>query len=276
MSKALINTLLIICQQQAEEYPAGKGFSAFCDEFGVGMKKGRLLVLSDRDRERIATILRNRFGVDPKTPADAWKSASREEALSLGADEKWTNQKVRDERVAIKSLPDKPLLLGSEQIRLPDGANLDMSWQDVARLSAHDSILVIENWTNFEKTHRTPLLMTTKGNPLVLYRGDPVYRNDHAMDLLKALSKPVIAFVDYDPKGLLIANSLPGFSEMLCPEQNELERLLDACKNEERYALQKAHIVRALDELVHPQLKGLNTLFDRYGVALPQEALIDL
>lgn len=278
MSKSLVTSLLLIAQNHYDRYKATQGLEGFFEEYGIGFKKGRDFILSDNDIGRIKMYLDNEHGIHWTTPVDAWNGISRNKALELGGNEKFTRKKVRDFRVAVKSLPGRPLLLGGESIQLPPGSNLDIEWGALIEQSGHDEILVIENWTNFEKTAKTPLLNDVPGNPLVLYRGDPIYGNQYAAALVKALKKPVTAFVDYDPAGLVIANSLPGLKKMLCPQEDKLHGLFQRLKtnvdNQERFIRQKSESIHCLAMLSNPQLKSLWKMFDGYGVALPQESLI--
>lgn len=274
MSKTLILTLLRIAQDGREVQQATPAICSLFDDFGIGYRSGKNYMLDERDRTRIKQYLSNEKDIDWKTPLDAWKGISRDQALNLGSNEKMSDERTRDFRVAVKSLPGRPLLLGGQSMILPNGANLDLSWEYVATECGHDSVLLVENWTNFEKTHVTPLLSEIQGNPLVLYRGDFVYGNKYSALLLKALDKPVVAFVDYDPAGLVIASALPGFHEMICPLERDLHSLLAGCTNSGRFIRQKSENIGALESLNHPQLQALWAIFDRYGVALPQEKLI--
>lgn len=274
MSKTLILTLLRIAQEGRGVQQATPAICALFDDFGIGYRSGKNYTLDERDRNRIKQYLANEKDIDWRTPLDAWNGISRDQALNLGSNEKMSDERTRDFRVAIKSLPGRPLLLGGQSMILPNGANLDLPWEYVASECGHDYLLLVENWTNFEKTHVTPLLSEITGNPLVLYRGDFVYGTKYSALLLKALGKPVVAFVDYDPAGLLIASALPGFQEMLCPPEQDLHSLLANCTNKGRFIRQKSENIGELQSLKHPQLKGLWATFDRYGVALPQEKLI--
>lgn len=278
MSKTLINTLLKICQLPgpAFEYPASAQLKDFCLEYGLGLEKRRFWVFSEAEIGKVKIILLNLYGIDWKTDPSAWEGKTRAEALTLGSDEKLTSKTVRQNRVAVKALDGRPLLLGRHDTTyLPGGANLDIDWQWLAKNSRHREVLVIENWENFENCHLTPLLDETPGNPLVVFRGFPqVYTQDHVVDLLSALACPTLAFVDLDPQGLLIANTLPGFDRMIAPDVMVLEEMLKTSRNHERYRLQVKHAAEALQSLKHEQLRSLFELMERHQAALPQEIFI--
>lgn len=93
---------------------------------------------------------------------------SRHGALKKGGDEKLTTKRLRGKRVAVKALPGRPLLLGPTPVHLPPGASLDLDRHWLVEHCTHDSVLLIENWENFELTHETPFLHQVPGNPLVV------------------------------------------------------------------------------------------------------------
>ncbi|HBO3146289.1 DUF7281 domain-containing protein [Pseudomonas aeruginosa] len=216
-------------------------------------------------------------GIDPATDPAAWSGLARHEALKLGVNEKYTSENVRKDRVAIKTLPGRPLLVGSDQLMLPPSAHLDLNWQWVAKNSRHESVLLIENWESFELTHKTPFLHGLPGNPLVVFRGAPyIYNNRDSISLLKALQRVVFAFVDFDPEGLVIANALPHFARFLAPSDAVLEKLMGGAANKTRYEAQLGQNLSVLDSLDHPDLVRVQRVIRSLGMALPQERLIGL
>lgn len=273
MSKSLIKTLLRVYQQRPVKPQGGAALTAFCRDHGLGELIKTKYQLSEADFKAIGTYLRNTESIDPDTPVDTWDSLSRHEALAFSDNEKMTLANVKVERVAVKALGGRPLLIQDQELRLPNGSHLDIRWTEVGPVG-HDRILVVENWENFEKVHNTPLLDTLTGNPLVLYRGDLDYSAKDSLALIHALGLPVLAFVDIDPMGLVIASSLPGLESMVLPEEEVLEDLLHRSTLAERFIRQKSNLMNALNHLEHAQLRHLWSLMDRYGRAVPQEILI--
>lgn len=275
MSKILIKTLLRVYQQRPETPQGGVALTAFCREHGIGELRKTKYLLSEADFRAIGTYLRNTQSIDPDTPADTWDNLSRHEALAHSDNEKMSLANVKVERVAIKALGGRALCIQGREIHLPAGSHLDIRFSEVGQVD-HDRVLVVENWENFERVHQTPLLDTLGGNPLVLYRGDVVYSEKDSLALLRALQLPVLAFVDIDPMGLIIAQSLPGLESMVVPDQKSLVSLFQQSTLAERFIRQKANIMNALHSLEHPQLCQLWKLMDGYGRAVPQEILIGL
>lgn len=274
---ALTKKLLSICQSGEQDFRPSKLLDAFCDDYSVGLRVGSLWRFSQGDKDKVAIYLINVAKVDPNQSLDAWDGESRHGALQKGGDEKFATKRLRGKRVAVKTLPGRPLLLGSTPIHLPAGACLDLDRHFVAESCGHDSVLLVENWESFELTHQTPLLEQLPGNPLVVFRGAPgSYKTDSSKALLAELRLPVIAFTDYDPEGLCIAATLPGFSRYLAPSDEILKKLMGEINTERRYQKQVVGKLAFLDGLTDSDLVRVYEIVRKAGKALPQEKLIGL
>ncbi|MGV0319292.1 MULTISPECIES: DUF7281 domain-containing protein [Pseudomonas] len=274
---ALTKKLLSIFQSEEQDFRPSKMLNDFCEDYGVGQRVGSVWRFSQTHKAKIATYLQNEAKVNPYQSLDAWEGESRHGALKKGGDEKLTTKRLRGKRVAVKALPGRPLLLGPAPIHLPPGASLDLDRQWVVEHCTHDSVLLIENWENFELTHETPLLERLPGNPLVVFRGAPgSYKTDSSQALLAELKLPVVAFTDYDPEGLCIAATLPGFSRYLAPSDECLNQLMVEINTERRYQKQVAGKLAFLESLTDPELVRVYRIVRTAGKALPQEKLIGL
>lgn len=100
----MIKKLLSICQSDAEEFRRSKQLDNFCQEFGLGQRVGSMWRIAPADKEKIATIVRNEAKVDPTASPAQWEGMTRHEALSKGGNEKHTKKRLRDDRVAVKTL----------------------------------------------------------------------------------------------------------------------------------------------------------------------------
>lgn len=276
MEKNLIKRLLQICQSTEARFPRSKGLNQFQQDYNIGTVMGASLHFSPHDKGQIRALLLKTESIDAETTAPAqWDGLSRTDSLTLGSNEKLTHSAVRQQRVAIKHLPQQALLLGGTRLVLPAGSNLDVNWQTIAQQSQHDTVLVVENWEAFEHIHQARLDFSPAGkNPLVVFRGSPVYQQDHTLALLEALQRPVFAFVDFDPAGLVLAQGLPCFEGIILPPMSVLESQLQACTNHERYQKQLPQTVQALDSSQHATIARVWETLKRYGVALPQERFL--
>ncbi|QTR50911.1 DUF7281 domain-containing protein [Candidatus Thiothrix anitrata] len=276
MEKNLIKRLLQICQSAEARFTRSKGLNQFQQDYNIGTVMGASLHFSPHDKSQIRALLLNTESIDADTTDPTqWDGLSRTESLALGSNEKLTHSAVRQQRVAIKHLPQQALLLGGSRLVLPEGSNLDVNWQTIVQQSQHDTVLVVENWEAFERIHQAQLDFSLAGkNPLVVFRGSPVYQQDHTIALLEALQRPVFAFVDFDPAGLMLAQSLPCFQDTILPPMTVLESHLQACTNHERYQKQLPQTAQALDSSQHATIAKAWEMLKHYGVALPQERFL--
>ncbi|MFY9259894.1 MAG: hypothetical protein WAO71_05220 [Gallionella sp.] len=272
MEKALIKTLLRICQSNESSYAHSKMLADFVREYNIGQAYGRVFNFTSQDKTEISILLEKIERVDEVTSPTQWDGLSRTESLAFGSNEKLSTAAVRDHRVAIKSLPNQPLLLNGQRIFLPQGCNLDIDGRWVAQHCAHQTVLVVENWEAFERVHQVSFDLAAAGeNPLVVFRGSPVYQQNHLVALLQALKRPVFAFVDFDPAGLLLAQSLPYFQTLLMPPREILLTALKQCTNHARYQAQLPPAASVLDQSTHPTIAEIWRTLQTVGTALPQE-----
>lgn len=265
-----LKKLLTIYQSEKDLFRRSRQLDDLCDEYGIGQATGAKWQFTQSDKKNIAVIIQNNWNVDPAMSLDAWDELSRHEAVQHGGDEKYAKKRLRGQRVAIKSLPDRPLMLGAAPYTLPPGVNLDVDRQWVVECCQHDAVLLIENWENFELTDRTPILQSIPGNPLVVFRGAPgSYKVDSAYRLLHDLGLPVIAFTDYDPEGLAIAATLPHFRQYLAPGTRRLEKLCNKLSTGRRYRQQIVQKRSMLEALHDPELVRVFEIIKTAGKALP-------
>ncbi len=276
MEKRLIQTLVRICAITEERIQSpSSALLRFCTDYNIGRPKGASMHFSASDKERITAILKTE-GIDPDVVKDLdWNSLTRANTLEYAPNEKMTSAAVRVGRVAIKSLPGQPLLIGGETIHLPAGANLDVSWSQVAERCGHEAVLLVENWECFERIHHVILDLSRAGeNPLVLFRGSPIYQQNSTVQLLNALALPAFAFVDFDPAGLLIAQGLPHFAGLIWPGESALIPALLAARNHDRYLEQLGQARDTLEVTTNADISACWALLRHYGAALPQEYFI--
>jgi hypothetical protein len=277
MDKRLVKVLLRVVQMTEECFPGSKTLRGFLDDYHIGWAKGASYCFDATAKARIRALLQAQ-GIAPETPPDAWDGLTRAESLALGRDEKWAGGPARRDRVAVKTLPGQPLLIGHESILLPPRCHLEADAEEIAGGVQHDTVLLVENWECFDRIDAVRLDFSAAGpNPLVLWRGGSgEARADASQNFLKLLNRPVWAFVDYDPAGLVIAATLPGLGGIIAPETSVLAELLEKHGLEDRYRAQLPAAAPSLDRSGHPAIADLWPLLRQAGRALPQEIFIGL
>jgi hypothetical protein len=272
MEKSLINSLLRIYHGEKDRYSASGVLTRLIEDFNIGQRVGTSIVFSNNDRDAIRKLLATE-GIDVETTElGQWQGLSRTQSLEFSHNEKMTSSSVRQERVAIKVLSGNLLCLGGQKTSLPNGSNLDIDWQWLVANCNHTSVLLVENWEAFDKIHQITFDLSLAGkNPLVVFRGSPVYRQDYVIALLNGLALPVFAFVDLDPSGLILAQSMPHFEGLIVPPTHDLVLALKSIKNYTRYRSQLMQSQSILNNATHPDIVTCWKLLQEYGAALPQE-----
>lgn len=267
-----VQVLLRVIQSRDERLPRSEALSRFIDTYqDIGRREGKSIYLTPADKERIAGIL-SAEGIDRNTSPDAWRGLSRTAALALGNNEKLARDPVRNRRIAIKSLrPDHKLVLNSAPVFLPAHCHIEADFS-VIDVSSHDWVIVVENWESFNDIHVVGGRLEFPGNsPIVVWRGDSSRtRADSVLDWLNGLKLPVAAFMDYDPKGLVIANGLPRLERVISPPISQLRELLKNKGLRDRYLSQIPYCQTLLDRSSGQVLEIWMEIFAT-GKALPQE-----
>ncbi|MGO4414400.1 hypothetical protein AB4Z27_15705 [Cupriavidus sp. KB_39] len=276
IDKGLALSLLRVVQSSAErvEFGASATLRKFVTDSGIGLVQGEKVFFNEGHKERIRAWL-NADNIDPDTPVDAWSRLGRAEALDIGPNEKWAGEAVRAQRIAIKALKGRPLLVDSQRIYLPPLANMEWSCTDALQYLRHDAVIVVENWEAFERIDDLKVdLSHVSTNPLILWRGGGAGSSvGTAMRFVEAYGRPVWSAPDYDPEGLAIASRLPHLVGVLAPQDNVLRRLLAESKLHSRYSQQLPGALASLEQATHPDVKRLWALVRASANALPQERL---
>jgi hypothetical protein len=176
-----------------------------------------------------------------------FSNMNREQALEHGINEKLAGKRVKDQRLAFKTLAEQPLKINQQQYLLPANGHMDMCLGQLESIE-HNCLLIIENYRCFDQLQQIKLKLPTQYNqPLVIYRGDNYYSEKTLRLLLAATTLPVIAMLDIDLKSLLIASSLPRVVGLICVSLPEFEILLQEKGNAELYAKQLPECQQALN-----------------------------
>ncbi len=118
LTKLTVCALLRVVQSAGERFPGSGVLKTFSDGYRIGRTKGAALLFDAHDKARIRE-LSGVEGIDPSTDPGAWDRIDRAEALHLGPNEKFAATPVKRQRVAIKTLPGRPLTLDGQALDPP-------------------------------------------------------------------------------------------------------------------------------------------------------------
>lgn len=216
-----------VIAKDADRLTATGALKRLVDEFGLGYKRGESVYFSQADRAEMRSLLTAKgYSITNEPMA----GMSRSQRLDVTPNEKAGREQVKQNRFSVKAMGMQPLLIDGQHIWLPPESHLDADWTKLADTIDHRCIMVVENYENFNRIHTTTFdLPTPFESPLVIYRGDAYEsRQDNVKRFLAKLNLPVLAFVDIDPAGLVIANQLPRLAGVVAPDMAILDELLRA------------------------------------------------
>ena len=254
------------------QFPLNASWQQLHREYNIGATLGNKIHVCERDKEEMIGLVKQMTGLDLQSASvEGLVSATRTEALEQARDEKWAGRAVSAHRLALKALPGKPLCLNGKVLGLPIRSHLDMAVESVESLE-HDAILVIENYECFDRLDQMQWALDERyANALVLYRGDSHTSGSRAVnEFLRTRKLPVLAMVDLDPAGLLIAQALPFVAGILAPDVEVLESLFGQ-GNPALYHRQRPIAENTILNSPHAAIRRLWELIERHQKGLVQE-----
>lgn len=211
----------------------------------LGRQQGSRVAYTERDFESAANMLLNRQHA-LAAPLAPFK---RSQAPS-GGSEKTGALPVTHGLVGVV-----PLHM-DHALRVPVGALMVMPWGNAMALP-FEALLVCENLEPMLELHRyTWLNEFVRGRAtLAIFRGAPgLLRPDAPAQLMAADSRPVLAFFDFDPKGLSMAAALARREALCLPPWPHLEASARAQGRTDLFSTQ-AHVCRPhLDRVDEPDV----------------------
>ncbi|MGZ8982990.1 MAG: DUF7281 domain-containing protein [Methylotenera sp.] len=274
----LAGTLKRVLSKSDERYPVTISLTQFINNYSVGRVIGKSAYFNESEKKKISELLIAKgFSLEN---LDISKMP-RTERLLHTPNEKSGGGAVKRDRISIKHLNGKSIEIAGEQsIRLPAEAHLDMNWRSLKDGCRNDSILLVENYVNFNLIHQANFDFPAKyTSPLVLYRGDQAEsRNDIVMQFLQSSELPVLAYVDIDPAGLAIASKLPRLGGIVSPDMGNLEKLLSSSfKRQDLYDKQCSQYSSYLDSLIpsNPS-RQLWEVVKKYRAGVVQERFLSM
>jgi len=209
--------------------PPSRPFGAISEYFlnaeGIGKVQGRSVVYTQRDFAAARNLLTSR-GFEVSRQLEPVPRSQ----VQPGESEKWGSLRVSQGLVAV-------VPLGLQGVQIPKGSMLCMDVRQALALP-YEVMVFCENLEPMLRLHEYQWLAGfLKGRPaLALFRGAPGYfRTDVANELLVQDHRPVLAFFDFDPKGLSMAASVPRREALCLPLLDSLEAAVKGQRRKDLY-----------------------------------------
>ncbi len=128
MNKQQLKTIEKAIHSLEEIFPLNKTWEQLHLKYNIGLTQGTKLKLTQEDKDSLLLLVKQKTGINLKqNTIDDLSHLHREEALSIATNEKLAGQAVKQNRLAIKTLPDGALKINHQQCTLPSFSHLDIA-----------------------------------------------------------------------------------------------------------------------------------------------------
>ncbi|CAG9179991.1 hypothetical protein LMG23992_04135 [Cupriavidus laharis] len=222
----------------------------FAREYSVGRLAGRSIAYGENDWLLAAKLLENR-GLPIERGDGELRRADT--AQYVGLSEKSFGARPHAASVAVRTAFGRCPLDGIPT-EVPDGAYLVLRPEDALRVEC-EQILVVENLETFRYLSRYRWIDYRWKATLAIYRGDTTFNSADAAQIIAKRKEPVMAFTDFDPAGLAIADRLPRLSRLVLPTENWLRDETIKAKRGDLFLNQIDQYAGRLSASSHPDLQ---------------------
>ncbi len=229
--KQAFSTIQNALRKGSSEVKLNKIWKALHQELAIGTPSGNRLWLSTQDRERLRRHIIHETHIDPLTEEI---TGDRMTVAAGTANEKLSEEPVFGDEIRVWC--SEGIQLRSGNAVTPPGTSINVNPKEIV-LEALEAVTIVENGAAFKQWHRL------SANPEI-ERSVAIYRgHDHAarrvIEFLETVPPRVRSYaaVDFDPAGLIIANSLKA-DAILAPAHLETVVLDNRINKEEAFNAQ--------------------------------------
>lgn len=224
----------------------------FCEHYSLGTMVGRRIEYRDEHLRMAEALLRNHdLPVEPMAA-----QASRADVATYGGlSEKALSAAPHAGSIAVKCVDD--CALDSCVLQTPEGTYLVVT-PEVGRRISCDRLLLVENLETFRQLERYRWIHYQGLAVLAVFRGDSALSTGEALKLVRERPEPIWAFVDFDPAGLVIANSLPRdrLERIVLPGLSWLRQAAKTSRGRQLFDEQEPKARAGLDRAEHPEVRA--------------------
>lgn len=245
---------ILFLQRLVSERPTqrklGEVSRHFCDHYSLGTMVGRQVEYRPEHHRMAELLLRNHDL--PVAPMAA--RASRAEVAAFGGlSEKALSVAPHAGSIGVKCIGE--CLLDATALKTPAGSYLVVT-PDIASRITCDRLLLVENLETFRQLERYGWVDYRGLSVLAVYRGDSAMSTGESLQFVRARPEPIWAFVDFDPAGLVIANSLPPdrLERIVHPGFAWLRQAANTSRGRQLFDEQESKARAGLDRAQHPDV----------------------
>ena len=223
----------------------------FCEQYSLGTAVGRQIEYRDEHlRMAHSLLLSHDLPVEPLAA-----QASRADAAAFGGlSEKALSAAPHAGSIAVKCIGN--CTLEAIALRTPADTYLVVT-PDVGHRIACDRLLFIENLETFRQLEKYTWIDYRGQAVLAVFRGDAQLSTGDAARFIRARAEGILAFVDFDPAGLLIANALPAdrLERLILPDAEWLRDAANTARGRQLFADQEPKAGPSLERTMNEELR---------------------
>ena len=269
-SAVQVTFLQRLVRERPESRRAGDVARFFCDDYSLGVSIGNLVEYRGAHYELAERLLR----LHDLPVVAMGTAATRADAAAYGGmSEKSLSVAPHSKSVAVKCLG--RCVLDGHVLYAPEGSYIVLTPEHAKRVACQ-RLLVVENLETFRALESYAWIDSRGLDVLAIYRGDMELPNKDAAEVVKGRQEPIWGFFDFDPAGLVMANSLPTgrLERVVLPSRDWLQQAANTPRGRQLFDSQVASFGKVLDEAVHPDVIGLWQLMKRLRSAVTQERML--
>jgi hypothetical protein len=249
-SATQIQFLQRLVSERPRQRRAGEVSRFFCEHYSLGTVVGRSVEYRESHHQDAESLLRaHDLPVGAMSP-----NASRADvAMYGGLSEKSLSTPPHAKSVAVKFFG--TCTVDGCPLATPAGSYM-VTMPDLAQRVTCDRLLLVENLETFRRLEDYGWIDLQGLSVMAVFRGDPSLAVGDALRVIRSRAEPIWAFVDFDPAGLVIANSLPHerLERVVLPPPHWLEQATDSARGRQLFADQVDRCSPTLDQS-HPHVQ---------------------
>lgn len=259
-----------LIKDRPKQRRAGTVSEYFCSHYSLGVLVGRFVEYREEHIAMASAMLRSHDL--PVAPLEI--GASRADVAAFGGlSEKTFSVAPHADAVAVKCVGG--CTLNGDKLWTPPESHLVVT-QRLGLSIRCDCLMVVENLETFRQLERYRWIDFMGMAVLVVFRGDSVLPISEAVELVRQRTEPIWAFVDFDPAGLVFANSLSPdrLRRLIFPNERWLREASNTARGRQLFDAQVAGCRDALNKATNPEICAAWRLSQALTSAVTQERML--